>query len=59
MAWTQYRAIYEIVENKITVLVLFIDKREGFYETLKRMKMAKRLLGNSMNYWAIYIFTEH
>ena len=39
---TQYRAIYEIIDNEITVLVLFIDKREGFYETLKRMKIAKR-----------------
>ena len=39
---TQYRAVYEIIDSKITVLVLFVDKREGFYETLKRMKIARR-----------------
>jgi len=46
---TQYRAIYEIYDDEITVLVLLIHKREEVYEKLKRMKISKDSLANSRN----------
>ncbi|EQB21303.1 hypothetical protein UNSWDHB_1361 [Dehalobacter sp. UNSWDHB] len=38
----QYRAIYDIQEEKVRVLVLFIGKREQVYEKAKRKKIAKK-----------------
>ncbi len=38
----QYRAIYDIIDENVSVLVLMIDKRENFYERAKRKKIAKK-----------------
>jgi mRNA-degrading endonuclease RelE of RelBE toxin-antitoxin system len=35
-AGTQYRAVYDVEENKKEVLVIFIGSRENFYKELRR-----------------------
>lgn len=37
----QYRALYDIFEEKVSVLVLMIDKREHIYERAHRKKLAR------------------
>ncbi len=35
-AGTQYRAVYDVEENKKEVLVIYIGSRENFYKELRR-----------------------